>query len=72
VDAKHTTGELGGDGELEDLHWVSLEKASKLALSPITELVLNLLRRRITGEPEDTGKVPFFHELNGKELIEYE
>ena len=72
VDAKHLSGELGGDGELEDLHWVSLDKASKLALSPITELVLNLLKRRITGEPADTDKVPFFHELNGKELIEYE
>eukprot|EP00494_Astrolonche_serrata_P032972 UN33241 len=72
VDARHVTGELQGNGELEDLRWVPVESANRLALSPITELVLNLLHRRITGQPEDAQQVPFFRELNGKELIEYE
>ena len=72
VDAKHVTGELVGNGELEDLRWVTLPAARRLALSPITELVLNLLERRLTGVPEDPGKIPFYHELNGKELIDYE
>ncbi len=72
VDAKHTRGELKGNGELEDLRWVELHAAHRLALSPITELVLRLLERRITGKPSDLQQVPFFRELNGKELIEYE
>ena len=72
VDAKHVAGELEGNGELEDLRWVNLRGAHRLALSPITELVLRLLRRRIDGEPEKADQVPFFRQLNGKELIEYE
>lgn len=72
VDAKHMQGELRGNGELEDLRWAGLRSAHRLALSPITELMLNMLKRRITGKPEDPRQVPFFRELNGKELIEYE
>ena len=72
VDAQHVCGELSGNGELEDLRWVALHAAHRLALSPITELMLELLQRRITGTPEDVDKVPFFRELNGRELIEYE
>jgi 8-oxo-dGTP pyrophosphatase MutT (NUDIX family) len=72
VDAKHVRGELSGNGELEDLRWVDLKAAHRLALSPITELVLNLLARRISGAPDSVEKIPFFRQLNGKELIEYE
>lgn len=72
VDARHASGELMGNGELEDLRWVELHAAHRLALSPITELVLRLLERRITGKPIDAEQVPFFRELHGKELIEYE
>lgn len=72
VDAKYMSGELRGNGELEDLRWVGLESAHRLALSPITALMLNMLRRRITGKPAQAEQVPFFRELHGKELIEYE
>lgn len=72
VDARHCSGELVGNGELEDLRWVELHAAHRLALSPITELVLRLLERRITGKPAEPDQVPFFRELHGKELIEYE
>lgn len=72
VDARHARGELVGNGELEDLRWVELHAAHRLALSPITALVLRLLERRITGNPADAEQVPFFRELHGKELIEYE
>ncbi len=72
VDARHMQGELKGNGELEDLRWAPLASAHRLALSPITELMLSMLKRRITGKPENPHQVPFFRELNGKELIEYE
>ena len=72
VDARHMSGELRGNGELEDLHWVALKEASKLALSPITELVLQLLQRRLSGDESSVEEVPFYRSLYGKELIEYE
>ena len=72
VDAKHVAGELEGNGELEDLRWVEMHAAHRLALSPITRLVLDLLARRITGHPKAAEEVPFFRQLHGRELIEYE
>ncbi len=72
VDAEHVSGELNGNGELEDLQWVKLDQASKLALSPITELVLNLLKERLRGESMALDQIPFYRELFGKELIEHE
>jgi len=72
VDAKYLTGELQGNGELEDLHWVNLKAANRLALSPITELILELLRDRLTGKPRSREAIPFYRQLAGKELIEYE
>ena len=72
ADAADTQGRLQGNGELEDLRWVNLRSAHRLALSPITALVLDLLKRRITGKPDAVEQIPFYRELNGKELIEYE
>ena len=72
VDAEHVSGELNGNGELEDLQWVKLDQASKLALSPITELVLNLLKERLRGDSIALDQIPFYRELFGKELIEHE
>ncbi len=83
ADAEDFSGELRGNGELEDLRWVDFDAAAELALSPITELVLQLLRRRLQGDLEGHGrnesggvddleKVPFYRELKGRELIEHE
>ncbi len=72
VDARYVSGELRGNGELEDLRWVDLKEANELALSPITELVLNLLGERLRGSDKDPQHIPFYRELFGKELIEHE
>ena len=72
VDARHVSGELKGNGELEDLRWVSLAAANQLALSPITELVLKLLEHRLSGKSTAVEDVPFYRQLQGKELIEHE
>ncbi len=72
VDAAHMSGEISGNGELEHLHWAPLRSATDLDLSPITELVLDLLKGRLAGNtasPED--RVPLYRELYGKELIEF-
>lgn len=40
ADGDAATGELGGDGELEDLHWVRAEDTGHLPMSTVTALVL--------------------------------
>lgn len=72
ADARHLHGELRGNGELEDLHWVALSEAGKLKLSPITRWILQLLQDRLTGEGFSGDPVPVFRQLNGKESIAYE
>jgi len=47
-------GEIGGDGELEDIHWAPLESLPELPMSDITLLVLEeaLAHRAGTGGPD--------------------
>jgi 8-oxo-dGTP pyrophosphatase MutT (NUDIX family) len=72
ADAQHLSGTLNGNGELEDLTWVALEDVSRLPLSPITELVLGLLKERLNGDSRGFDHIPFYRELAGRELIEHE
>ncbi len=72
ADARHVSGQLEGNGELEDLRWVSLDRALDLPLSPITELVLELLGDRLRGTAGDSEHIPLYRSLFGKELIEHE
>jgi 8-oxo-dGTP pyrophosphatase MutT (NUDIX family) len=73
VDARHAHGTLAGNGELHDLRWVALEGADRLAMGPITRLVLEVLRHRLTESPGDelADRVPLYNELIGRELIEH-
>ncbi|MGI9284366.1 MAG: NUDIX hydrolase [Pseudomonadales bacterium] len=72
VDAGHMHGSLNGNGELDHLHWAPLKSATDLDLSPITELVLDLLKDRLAGNTANPDeRVPLYRELYGKELIEF-
>lgn len=72
VDAAHMSGSINGNGELEHLHWAPLKSATDLDLSPITELVLDLLQDRLIGNTESPDdRIPLYRELYGKELIEF-
>ena len=72
VDATHMRGSINGNGELEHLHWAPLKSATDLDLSPITELVLDLLKDRLAGNTANPDeRVPLYRELYGKELIEF-
>ena len=46
ADGANTTGELAGDGELEDLNWWPLADLPKLAIVDVTEFVLTEALRR--------------------------
>ncbi|MCZ6830559.1 MAG: NUDIX hydrolase [Gammaproteobacteria bacterium] len=72
ADARDVSGQLKGNGELEDLRWVSLDQALDLPLSPITELVLELLGERLRGARGDWEHIPLYRSLFGKELVEHE
>jgi len=72
VDAKWVSGELKGNGELEDLQWISVDKAMDLALSPITELILQLLDKRLRGDKTTNNEIPFYRARQGREQVEYE
>lgn len=73
VDARHVHGKLAGNGELQDLRWVSLEESDGLPMGPITRLVLEVLRHRLAESPQDElgDRIPLYGELIGRELIEH-
>ncbi len=60
----------GPSGELEDLHWLSIDEAKNLELPVITVTVLDELKRRLTHDPQlqPATKLPFFH-LKGKTFL---
>ncbi len=70
TDAKHMHGELEGNGELGDLRWVPLEEVETLALAPITQLVLGLLRQQLVPNTARTEEAALYRQLAGKELVE--
>ena len=72
VDAKHLQGELCGNGELEDLHWVPLNKVRQLDLSPITAMMLDVLKDRLVGRTRGAQPIPCYRESRGREDIRYE
>ena len=54
VDASHAEGELLGDGELLDLHWVPIRMAKeKLKVVDVTEFVLNQAVAHRAAPPDD-------------------
>ncbi len=54
ADGAAAAGEIGGDGELEDIHWAPLESLPKLPMADITRLVLEeaLAHRAGIGGPD--------------------
>ncbi len=68
----HIAHELpaGPSGELEDLHWLTIDAARKLDLPVITVSVLQELEDRLAADPtlSPTTDVPFFH-LRGKTFL---
>ncbi|MEP1596033.1 MAG: NUDIX domain-containing protein, partial [Halieaceae bacterium] len=69
VDARYVSGELRGNGELEDLGWFHLDMVEELNLAPITKLVLQLLRQSLFEPDEQPDILPLYRKLNRKELF---
>ena len=60
-------GEIGGDGELEDIHWAPLENLPELPMADITRLVLEeaLTHRAGIGGPDRPA--PLFRWIGSKQ-----
>lgn len=74
VDAKHITGgDLGGSGELIDLHWIPLSETHRVPLIDVTEFVLDEIDRKIKRAaaplPRQSGNVPVFTYYKGRPFI---
>ena len=49
VDADHLEGDLSGDGELEDLQWVRIDRPTGLELMIVQEMIMKTLNERLCG-----------------------
>ena len=62
--------DAGPSGELQDLHWLTLDETAKLELPVITATVIAELRDRLSADPDlaPSTRIPFFH-LRGKTFL---
>lgn len=74
ADGSTVEGELDGNGELHDLHWVALDKAQDLPLPSVTTHVLIEIGRYLANPPEksEDWPVPFFSHRRGRFYHHYE
>lgn len=73
ADAEHIQGDptqVGGSGELQGLHWISLKDAGDLDLPNITRTILQELEERLalTSAAQAARPVPFIHFRRGKSI----
>lgn len=77
VDASHIADRLpegtGPTGELEDLHWLTIQKAKELKLPRITLEILAELEMRLKRDPEFTPAEPTpYYYMQGKHVMRRE
>lgn len=70
IQGRNVRGRLAGNGELLDLHWASLEEASKMPLVDVTEFVLGEIGRLLGGQRKDG--VPLFSYRHGRAVVRYQ
>ncbi len=59
VDAGHLEGDLKGDGELEDLHWVRIDRPTGLELMIVQEMIMKTLNERLSGRNAPSQRLFF-------------
>jgi 8-oxo-dGTP pyrophosphatase MutT (NUDIX family) len=67
ADGHAAVGELVGDGELEDLHWVPVEDAGHLRIAEVTTLVLREALAHGTAESSTGRPAALFRWVGGTE-----
>ncbi len=72
AEAQDLAGELEGDGELVDLHWVPIGEAKRLEIPRITDKVLDHLVDFLELEDRRRWRIPFYHQHYSKHVLRYE
>lgn len=71
ADARYATGELGGDSELEDLHWCSVTELAHLPTIEVQSFMLAHAIAAMTGSNAETSGKPLFTQRAGRRYIRY-
>ena len=71
ADARYTAGELGGDSELEDLHWCPVDALAQLPTIEVQSFMLGHAIAALTGNDSETGSKPLFTQRAGQRYIRY-
>jgi 8-oxo-dGTP pyrophosphatase MutT (NUDIX family) len=71
ADARHMRGELGGSGELLNLHWIAIDEALHLPIADVTEFMLIELKRFLEGDADVRRKRPLFSYRNNRAFATY-
>ncbi len=71
ADAQYTTGVLGGDSELEDLHWCPANELARLPTMDVQAFMLAHAIATLTSNDSKTAGKPLFTRRAGKRYIRY-
>ena len=71
ADAQYTTGELGGDRELEDLHWCRVDELARLPAIDVQSFMLAQAVTTLTCDDSETTGKPLFTQRAGRRYIRY-
>jgi 8-oxo-dGTP pyrophosphatase MutT (NUDIX family) len=71
ADAQYTTGALGGDSELEDLHWCPVSELARLPTMDVQAFMLTHAIATLTSNNAQTKGKPLFTRRAGKRYIRY-
>ena len=70
LDAQHSQGEMGGDGELQTLTWLDTKAAHDLPLPDITRAIIDLVDQLLSAPlPRPDAPVFFSRTVRGKRVI---
>ena len=70
ADAAHARGTIRGDGELEDIGWIALERTHELPLANIQGFLIEHIARVLNGEAG--ARRPLFSFHGGRRRIRWE
>lgn len=71
ADAEHTVGHLGGDSELEDIHWCPVNELMRLPTIEVQSFMLAHAMAALTGSDADAKRKPLFTQRAGRRYIRY-
>ena len=71
ADGDRVSGCIGGDGELEDVGWVSLDNAASLPLADVQDFFIGHLRE-VLGGHRNSARRPLFTHRRGARFVRYD